>query len=100
MAISLDEELLSLKDAAGTLPRGRGGRPVHVATLHRWSKVGLHGHQLETLKIGGSTVTSRQALQRFFDRLTAATSNTQSSPEPQSGQEDPETEKQLDNLGV
>lgn len=67
-----DEELMPLNRAARQLPRRRGDRPVHVATLYRWAKSGCRGVRLETLQVGGSLCTSRGALQRFFERLTAA----------------------------
>jgi len=69
------EELLTLKDACMILPRRRRGRKPHFATLWRWAKRGLSGVKLETLKVGGTLCTSREALQRFFDRLTEADQN-------------------------
>ncbi len=59
----LTEDVLSMSEAAQEIP----GRP-HVSTLWRWAHRGLKGEKLETLKIGGRTVTSRQAITRFFDR--------------------------------
>lgn len=73
MAISVDETLLSLAAAAAELPRRRRGKPTHVSTLHRWATRGLRGVRLEVLRVGGTTCTSREALQRFFTRLTATT---------------------------
>jgi hypothetical protein len=63
------ETLLSLTDVAKSLP----GRP-HVSTLHRWRMRGIRGIKLETTKLGGKRLTSREALQRFADRTTAAAS--------------------------
>jgi len=71
MAINLDEELLSLADAARALPRLRKDRKVHVSTLYRWISRGVRGVRLEALKIGRTVVTSREALQRFGERLMA-----------------------------
>jgi hypothetical protein len=75
MSISLEEAILSLADAVTVLPRRRGGRKVHIATLYRWADPGLRGVRLETLRVGGTLCTSRQALQRFFDRLSATDKN-------------------------
>ena len=72
------EEIISLQEAAGRLPRRRGGKKPHVATLYRWSQQGCQGIRLEVCQIGGTRCTSVQALQRFFDRLTAARGD----PEP------------------
>ena len=65
------EELLSLTEAARLVPRRRGGKRAHVATLYRWAKDGLRGVFLDVLQVGGTRCTSREALQRFFERLTA-----------------------------
>jgi hypothetical protein len=63
------EKLLTFAQAAAILPRRRAGRKTHVSTLHRWSSRGVKGIVLETLQVGGGSCTSREALQRFFDRL-------------------------------
>ncbi len=60
------ESLLSLPAAAKSLP----GRP-HIASLYRWFQRGVHGVKLETILVGGKRFTSREALQRFADCLTA-----------------------------
>ena len=64
------EELVTLRDATKLLPKRRGGKRPHVATLYRWALRGLRGVVLETLQIGGTLCTSEEALQRFFERLT------------------------------
>ena len=72
MAASLlDESPLTLAEAAKVLPRLRGGKRVHVATLHRWALKGVAGVRLETIRLGRTVVTSREALQRFAERLGA-----------------------------
>lgn len=38
----------------------------------RWVAQGVHGIRLETLKVGRTRVTSKQALQRFCEAVTAA----------------------------
>ena len=57
----LAEDLMSLAEAAALVN-------VHVATIHRYRSRGLGGVYLETLRIGGKIVTSRQALTRFIER--------------------------------
>lgn len=72
MAIDLQTEtVFTFAEAAKRLPKRRQGRPVHVATIHRWAKAGVRGVRLESLRLGGGLVTSAEALQRFCDRLTA-----------------------------
>ena len=43
----------------------------HQATLYRWSKTGVRGIVLGTLQVGGTRCTSREAIQRFCERLTS-----------------------------
>ena len=64
------EEILSLNEAAGRLPRRRKGSKPHVSTLYRWAQRGVKGVRLEVLQVGGTSCTSLEALQRFFERLS------------------------------
>jgi hypothetical protein len=62
----LNENVLTLSQAARTLPGGS----IHISTIHRWRLRGVRGIRLETAMRGGKRVTSHEALQRFFDRLS------------------------------
>jgi len=62
-----NEGLLTLSEAARMLP----GR-VHVSTLHRWRLRGVQGVHLDTAVVGGRRYTSREALARFSEAVTAA----------------------------
>jgi hypothetical protein len=66
------EHVFSLHQAVRTnlLPRRRGGKRVHIATLHRWANDGYRGVTLEVIRVGGTLCTSREALQRFCEALT------------------------------
>lgn len=66
--ISVSESLLTLSEAARSLPGGR----VHVSTLHRWRLRGVRGIKLETMMRGGVRMTSMAALERFFVAISAA----------------------------
>jgi hypothetical protein len=70
MIDSQPETLISLADAAKTLPRRRRGRKCHVSTLFRWTTIGVRGVVLESIQCGGTRCTSREALQRFFEALS------------------------------
>jgi len=76
MAIDVfSETVLTLSEAAKRLPRVRRGKKIHVSSLYRWIMGGRRSRdgmvvRLETVKVGGTTCTSLEALQRFFDRLT------------------------------
>jgi hypothetical protein len=67
----LTERVISLRAAVHLLPSRRGGRPAHVATLYRWTTRGCRGVVLESVQIGATRCTSREALDRFFQSLTA-----------------------------
>ena len=70
------EEVITFAEAAKRLPHRRGGRPTHVSTVFRWAQRGLRGVKLEYIQLGGTRVTSVEALGRFFDRLTTGGGNT------------------------
>ncbi len=71
MAIDpLTETTIPLAEAAHRLPRLRAGRPVSPSTLWRWASSGIRNIHLETVRVGGTTCTSTEALSRFFARLT------------------------------
>ncbi|MBL8829595.1 MAG: DUF1580 domain-containing protein [Planctomycetaceae bacterium] len=68
----LTETPISLAEADGLVPRRRGGKRCNVATVYRWTVKGVRGIKLESYQCGGSRCTSREALSRFFARLTQA----------------------------
>src|SRR4051794_36659981 len=70
MIDTTSESLLTLTQAADVLPRRRKGRKTHVSTLYRWATAGCRGVRLESVQIGATRCTSREALERFFQRLT------------------------------
>jgi len=70
------EELVSLTEAARLLPRRRGGKKAHCSCLYRWSTSGCKDVILETIQIGGTRCTSREALARFFEKLTKTSNPT------------------------
>ena len=63
------ESVISLNEASHALPKFRGKR-VSLCTLHRWCQRGTRGVKLESARIGGRLVTSKEALSRFSERLT------------------------------
>lgn len=62
-----NEHLLSFTEAVKTLP----SRPS-IVTIWRWRNRGVCGVKLEFVCLGGRTYTSLEALNRFFERVTAA----------------------------
>ncbi len=72
MPINIDSErILTFADAARELPK-RNGKKVSISTIWRWAMKGCAGVRLESFQYGGTLATSREALQRFFDQVTAA----------------------------
>jgi hypothetical protein len=64
------ERPIPLAEAARLVPAARNGKRCHESTLFRWITKGIRGVKLEALRLGGRWVTSREALQRFAERLT------------------------------
>jgi hypothetical protein len=98
------EETFSLTEAAKRLPcRRRGVRP-NVATLYRWAQTGCRGVRLETICVGATRCTSMEALQRFFDAITAASESRPVTPPPrltrQRRQQIAAAERRLAQAGV
>jgi hypothetical protein len=69
------ETPLPLATAAKLIPPARTGKRCHLSTILRWVLSGAKAPdgtlvKLEALRLGGRWVTSREALQRFAERLT------------------------------
>lgn len=58
------EQLVALRDVPALLPRRRNRR-VHLSTVYRWVTRGAGGRVLESVRLGGVSYTSREALERF-----------------------------------
>jgi hypothetical protein len=101
------ESTCSLRDAAKLVPSGRLGKPVSFQCLLRWALDGARGPdgqlvKLEALRLGGRWITSKEALQRFAERLTPHTDNT---PTPartprQRRRENEKAERELEQAGI
>lgn len=65
----LNETPLSLGEACKAIPSLDGKRP-HISTVFRWMTTGFRGVQLEHVRIGRRMCTTREALDRFFQRIT------------------------------
>jgi hypothetical protein len=66
----LTETIVSPANAAKTLPIRRAGKRPHVSCIYRWMSSGCKGVILESIQVGGTRCTSREALARFFEALT------------------------------
>lgn len=66
-----EEQVIPLAAYAREVPNREAGLGVNLSTVFRWSLKGLRGIKLETIVVGGIRMTSREAGQRFFERITA-----------------------------
>ena len=62
-----EETLVPLREVPRLLPPRASGRRIHISAVYRWAQRGVRGIRLETARVGGTTYTSREALQRFAD---------------------------------
>lgn len=67
-----DNNLVPLSQVPKLLPVRASGKPVHISAVYRWVQRGVRGTRLETLKVGGTTYTTLEALQRFAEAATRA----------------------------
>jgi len=67
-----NDQLMTFAQAACLVP-SRTGRAVHVSTIHRWAASGAGGVRLESVRFGGTRMTSLEAMQRFLDQLNQTT---------------------------
>ena len=89
------EQLLTLQDAAKSLPR----RP-HVATVYRWISAGVRGVRLEAVRVGGVLYTSREKLQFFADQCTDPSATpSRTTPKKRQGEID-RAERDLERAGI
>jgi hypothetical protein len=60
-----NEQLVPLHDVPKILPTRGNGKRIHISAIYRWAQRGIRGNRLEVVRVGGTTYTSREALQRF-----------------------------------
>jgi hypothetical protein len=78
MSIDLEtEDLLPMSRAAKLVPVVRRDKTPHPATLVRWATSGILSPtgqrvKLESVFVGGTRMTSKEALKRFFARRNDA----------------------------
>src|SRR5262245_137676 len=102
------ETVIPLAAAAKLVPPGRRGKRTHLSTLLRWITVGAKAStgevvRLEAVRLGSRWLTSREALQRFAERLTPRleAAPAQQPRSPASRQQAAErAARELDKLGL
>lgn len=97
----LEQNLLSLSEAAKRLPPRRKGRRPHVSTLFRWTNKGCRGVILKSWQIGGTRCTSLEALNQFFLELSQVSVHHHTPSNPtQKRQRAQDASRALDDLGI
>lgn len=98
------EKLITLAAAARLIPKRRAGKNCSISTVYRWTLCGCRGAILESLQIGGTRCTSEEALSRFFQELSAATTKASVSVPPPTStvrlKQAKRIDEQLDKLGL
>lgn len=64
------EQLIPIRDVPRHVPARPNGKKVHISACYRWVSRGVKGVRLDAIRIGGTTYTSLEALQRFADQLS------------------------------
>lgn len=93
------EQVITFTEARRRLPKRRLRKQPDISTLYRWCQTGLRGVRLESIKIGGQTCTSVEALQRFFDSLSAPVHGTTKMTSRSRAKHDDAVEKELAESG-
>jgi len=70
MIDTASETLIPLREVPRLLPCRPNGKTIHISAVYRWAQRGVRRVRLEVLRIGGTTYTTREALQRFAEHLT------------------------------
>ena len=71
MIDTLKEKLFRLNEARFFFPRRRKNKHPALETMYRWTGKGCRGVVLESVSVGGTRCTSREAVARFIERLSA-----------------------------
>jgi hypothetical protein len=99
------ESTISLNHVPPLLPPGRRGARVSFSCLLRWVIDGVKSPsgevvRLEAARLGNRWITSREALQRFADRLTPKTGDSPPVPAPTPNQRERAAQKAAAELAA
>lgn len=94
-----NETLILPTEASKILPKQKG-KKLNVSTVYRWMQTGLRGHRLEFICIGGTRFTSHEALNRFFHRVTDATTGNTSTTQRSNAKSAKQAADELDKIGL
>ena len=95
-----EEQVVTLSEAARSLPRRARGKNPHVSTVYRWVNRGVRGVHLESVQVGGILYTSFEAIRRFLVRLNPDDEPQDRSPDRKRKQSIERDEAELDRIGI
>ncbi len=97
-----NETLIKPTEASKIVSKQKGakGKKLNVSTVYRWMQTGLRGHRLEFICIGGTRFTSHEALNRFFHRVTDATTGNASTTQRSNAKSAKQAADELDKIGL
>jgi hypothetical protein len=76
----MQEHLIAVREVPKLLPLRSNGKPIHLSACYRWMEKGINGTRLESVRVGGTTYTSREALQRFANHLSRSSQASETPP--------------------
>ena len=93
------EDLIPVRDIPNHVPKQPSGKKIHLSACYRWMKPGIQGIRLETLFIAGCRYSSKQALNRFWHRVTEAKDGVKIGSTSCSRKTKSTSEKELNDAG-
>ena len=63
--VLLDQDYIPLSEVPSLLPMRRGKKVAYL-TVWRWATKGVRGRELDSVKVGRTRYTSREALTKFL----------------------------------
>jgi hypothetical protein len=76
------EKLITFLEAAEIVPSRHPGCKLSTTTVWRWAQRGVRNIKLESVYVGGSRYTTREALARFAEAITLARQGGTPAPPP------------------
>ena len=95
-----NEVILTLQEAARLFPGRRLGKRSSVRSVWRWVSKGHRGIKLESLKVAGRRMTSREAIARFCDQCTAMEFAGESGAAEANRQRSDQAGRELESAGI
>lgn len=65
-----DENLIPFAEVVRRLPQSGRGKPIHIATIHRWRSCGVRSVKLSAVRIGGTWFTTWSAVRNFIEGVS------------------------------